>query len=296
MDFSVSSGYIAKNDSSQIFYLALEQRTEPRANVILIPPYGTSVHDSFLLTYYLYANNFNIYRFDPTNHVGMSSGSIKNYKLSQVENDLETVFNFFKARINKPLVLVAPSLSAPVAWKFSSYTPEISSVVSLVGVVDVSDTVEKAGKFSMKPYRDEHLIGEEYQEIFGYNVLAYQFINDIDSKGYGSLQDTIKNISLINTPLYMIVSENDEYVDLKKAKKCFEFCKPNSEFIVIEKASHELAKSMVATKKAASKLTFFCYKASGININEDDIVIPKFTEIISKSSIESNYLNLNQKN
>src|SRR5260370_37344776 len=73
-------------DLGWIFVIASRTRGKIlRGNVVLIPPYAINSHEYFLFSYYLLENGFNVLRFDGINNVGLSSGSIEHYTLSQLE-------------------------------------------------------------------------------------------------------------------------------------------------------------------------------------------------------------------
>ena len=67
--------FIECEDDSKIFFLESTIKN-PKANIIIVTPFGKTIHDMFLITFYLNYNGFNVYRFDPRDHVGMSFSGI----------------------------------------------------------------------------------------------------------------------------------------------------------------------------------------------------------------------------
>jgi acyl transferase len=282
--------FIHGENDSRIFVLesALEKPT-PKADVLIISPFGKSVHDCFIAAYYLTLSGFNVIRFDPLNHVGMSTGEISNFTLSQLERDVDAVLELrsFPAR---PLILVGISLSAPVAWKLASLDRRVSGVATLVGVVDVADTIAKASGSSVVQYRDPNMIGDTYQQIFGFKILAQPFVTDMDANGYGSFRDTQRYLENIPVPAHMIAATNDQYVDINQVKALASSLPQNSHFILLENASHEIGRSLAATKQALLTLTSLCLLSLGVNRKAEELSMPKFTDVIKSSSVESDYL------
>ncbi|MBI4511809.1 MAG: alpha/beta fold hydrolase [Deltaproteobacteria bacterium] len=274
-------------DGGEIFLLETQAQGPRRAEVVLVPPFGRSVHDLFIFSYYLRANGFQVVRFDPRNHVGLGSGDIEDFRLSQLERDLEGVV---AARRDPclPLILLGTSLSAPVVIRFAARHREVAGAVTLVGVVDVPETLERATGQSIRPYREPGDHGAPYQTLFGYRVSAQGFVDDMDRHGYGSFTDSLADARAIETPVHLVASTNDEYVDFAKVRELASALRDGSQLMVLEDASHELGRSLGATRQAMALVTKLCL--STLPGGEACYVAPKLTEMIEASSVESRHL------
>ena len=252
--------------------------------VIIVPPYGRTVHDSFLITANLLVNGFDVIRFDCRNHVGLSTGDIEHYKMSSIEMDLMDILKVDFIELSKPLIVMGISLSAPVAWKMASKIPNISGVVTLVGAVDIVSTIEIAGEFSLTPYLDPMPKGDYYQEILGFRIIGQPFVDDLVAYKYTSLMDIKNYISKAPCPVYMISASDDSWVSLEQVKQIIDLNQENRALRVLENSDHELGKSAVVAKKAAIFLVEYCKKILG---NQEEVVVPSLTKIIKASTLES---------
>jgi len=91
--FDKNRFFVLKSDNKEIFVIESMADT-PIGTVIIVPPYGKTSHEMILLSYYLQHNGFNVIRFDGIDNAGLSSGTLVEYKVSQVEKDLDLVPEF----------------------------------------------------------------------------------------------------------------------------------------------------------------------------------------------------------
>lgn len=275
--------FIPSSDTGDVF---VSKCTVPSSigTVVIIPPYGRTVHDSFLITANLLVNHFDVVRFDCRNHVGISTGDMENYKMSAIEIDLVDIFSAKLINHSKPIILVGISLSAPVSWKVASKLSNVSGVVTLVGAVDIISTIEKAGEFSLVPYLDPMQEADYYQEVLGLRVIGQPFIDDLVLHQYTTVADIKKDISLLSCPVYMISAAEDSWVSLGQVKQVIDLNCNNRALSILENSDHELGKSAVVAKKAARLIVEYCKKIVG---NDSETVVPVLTQIIRASTLES---------
>ena len=254
------------------------------ADVVIVPSFGKTVHDLLLVSFYLRINGFRVTRFDARDHVGLSSGDIANFTLSQLERDLQLVLGARPKKNDRPLILVGLSLSAPVAWRVASQCSDLAGVVTLVGVVDVPETVERASGVALAPYRDPSASPPEMCEILGHAVRARPFVRDLDAQRYGGLEDTLNDIRRVDRPLHMIAAGRDPWVAFEKVERAHRQARAGSELVVLAKATHEVGRSISAAQRAVVTIVELCRKLVG---QSGPVRVPPFTEFIETSSIES---------
>lgn len=264
--------------------------SDSKGTVIIIPPYGRTVHDLFLIAAYLVINKFSVIRFDSRDHVGMSTGNINNYKLSTIEKDLMDVLSLSSIDQTKPIILVGISLSAPVAWKVASQVVDnISGIVTLVGAVDVVSTIERAGNISLSPYinkSEQHL--DLYQEVLGLKVITQPFVDDLMHNQYMGKEKIKHYIASAACPVYMIAAKNDSWVLLDDVNEVIDLSNKKREMLLLDNVDHEIGKSAVSAKFATTTLVSYCNKIVG---DVTEIIVPKLTEIITASTLESERFN-----
>jgi pimeloyl-ACP methyl ester carboxylesterase len=279
--------FIDSSCGGSIFVSATMSSTNPKGTVIIVPPFGRVVHDGFLLTAYLLENGFNVIRFDARHHVGFSSGDVSDFKMSHLEKDLNDVVsaNVFPHTDN--LILLGLSLSAPVVWKVAAITDMCRGVVTLVGAVDLVETIQLAGGFSLQPYFEKEQEVDKYKEIFGLQVLAQPFVDDLIESHYESYERMNDYIQRAKCGVLMVAAADDNWVSLDKIKSSINPGYHQRKLALLDGVGHEIGKSAAAAKRAAMEAVKFCHLLIG---SDEESYAPRLTTIISASTIESNIL------
>jgi len=238
-------------DNSSLF-IQEDYTKEPIGNVIIMSPFGKTTHDNFLIAYYFRLNRFNVYRFDPRNHVGLSSGVMENFSLLQLEEDVLIAFENFTIDKSLPTFILSISISYPVSLKFVSKNPWIKGLISLVPAVNPDDTVSRVIKCDVKRYRTEENL-PYYQYGFGCKINARNFIIAIEKAQYSNFTDMIGYVNNIHCPMYIIAADKDEFVDLKDVYQIKQaFINENSELLVLKDVTHDIGTKISSAKQAVS--------------------------------------------
>ncbi len=257
------------------------------ADVVLVPPFGKTVQDLLAPTVYLRENGFNVLRFDARHHLGRSSGDIIDFRLSSLARDLELVL---AARAGaRPVVLVGTSLSAPIVFKRAARAADVLGVVSLVGVVDVAETIVRAAGMAIEDYRAGGRPPDPRPEVMGFRVRGVEFVADMDAHGYGSFETTCADAAAIAGPVRLVAAAQDELVDIAKVRRLASGLGPGARLTVLEHCSHELSRSFVVARQALEALVAECFAicppADGCAP-----LIPPLTTLIEASAAEAQLL------
>jgi len=255
---------------------------------LIIPPFAVNAHSLFLFSYYFQANGYNVYRFDGINSVGLSSGTMENYTLGQLEKDTSQVIDSLFTDSDLPLIILTQSLSFPVGLRYSTYARSISKLISIVGVVDVKDTVERVSEKSLDPYVLKDPSASKYLTVFGHDSIAQDFVNDAIENTIFNVKDSISHFMKTNVPIYMISATDDEYVNYDDVLKCKEFIERNGKLIEVPDAGHMIGRSLFLMKKLAA-IAIEC--ALGEGSTNTNIVLPKLTEVVKAASLEADFIN-----
>jgi acyl transferase len=287
---------IHAGDDQRIFTIVTRTpRDRCRGLVLIVPPYAMNAHEFCLLNYYLIENGFTVVRFDAIDNVGLSSGTIEHYALGRLEDDLALVVRLCEAEHSigasgsLPVILVAQSLSLPVALRHA-ITGRVARVVSVLGAVNVRDTLERVSKRSAEPYLAHRPDVDTHVRMFGHPVLAQPFVDDALERQYFFLDDVLRDLERLPVPLAMIVSDTDEYVQFSDAERC----RPRAEragsggFLVVSALSHMVGRSVAAAKQL-SVLTVQC--VSGAIPDTEPSTFPKLTHVVRFASSEAGFIN-----
>lgn len=272
--FDKNRFFVINSGDKKIFVIESKADT-PIGTVIIVPPYGKTSHEMVLLGYYLQQNGFNVIRFDGIDNAGLSSGPLVEYKVSQIENDLDLVVKNINKAEELPLICLSLSLSFPASLKYESKHNVFDKLISVVGVIDVVATSERVISRSLDVWERREPDAPKFAKVFGHDVLAQQYVDDIYENNYAHFDHSVEALNKISCPLKMIVADNDEYVSIDEFNKFKRYFSDESEYIILENASHEIGRSMTLTKKIARLIVEYALP----NANHE-IKIPRITDVI----------------
>jgi acyl transferase len=181
--------------------------------VVLAPGYGESKRDYVPLAYYLAVNGFHVVRFDNVNHVGESDGSVTQFRLEDMETDLETVLDYVAAQWpGRSIGLVATSLAGRVALKVAGRVPHLGLLVLINGIMDVQHTLEAVHQEDLI---GEHLAGvrKGVVNILGLTIDADRWLEHAVQGGYADLSTTRQDAERLRAPVVLFHAEQDAWVD-----------------------------------------------------------------------------------
>ncbi len=178
--------------------------------VIISPSYGETKKEYIALAYYLASNGFHVLRYDHTDHVGESDGSIVNTTLTAMQQDLHELLDYAQRTWPaSPIVLVATGLASRVALKAVSQDRRVTLLVLLSSILDVKATLLAVHQ---KNLIDAHARGDRLGVInlLGCTINADHWLEDAIKGGYADLKTTVKDAEQIRTPVILFTSENGE--------------------------------------------------------------------------------------
>ncbi|TLY12616.1 MAG: hypothetical protein E6K69_10325, partial [Nitrospirae bacterium] len=176
--------------------------------VIISPSSGETKKEYIALAYYLASNGFHVLRYDHTDHVGESDGSIVNTTLTSMQQDLHELLDFAQCTWPaSPIVLVATGLAARVALKAVAQDRRVSLLLLLSSILDVKATLLSVHQ---KDLIDIHARGDRLGVInlLGCTINAGHWLEDAMKGGYADLNTTVKHAEQIRTPVILFTSEN----------------------------------------------------------------------------------------
>ncbi len=181
--------------------------------VVLAPGYGESKRDYVPLAYYLAGNGFHVVRFDNVNHVGESDGLVTQFRLEDMETDLETVLDYVAAQWpGRSIGLVATSLAGRVALKVAGRVPHLGLLAMINGIMDVQHTLQAVHQEDLI---GEHLAGvrKGVVNILGLTIDADRWLEHAVQGGYADLHTTQQDAEHLHAPVVLFHAEQDAWVD-----------------------------------------------------------------------------------
>jgi SAM-dependent methyltransferase/alpha-beta hydrolase superfamily lysophospholipase len=181
--------------------------------VVLAPGYGESKRDYVPLAYCLAGNGFHVVRYDNVNHVGESDGLVTQFRLQDMESDMETVLQHVAAQWpGRSIGVVATSLAGRVALKVAGRVPHLKLLVLINGIMDVRHTLQAVHQEDLI---GEHLAGvrKGVVNILGLTIDADRWLEHAVQGGYADLVTTQEDAGSLRTPVVMFHAEHDAWVD-----------------------------------------------------------------------------------
>ncbi len=254
--------------------------------VVIAPKYGETKKNSLQLAYYLAANGVNVLRFDLTDHVGESEGSMERFTLPGAVEDIAGAFDYLEREHGVVKAgLLANSLSARMAVRAAAQDLRVAYLVSLVGVVNVRRTLQTVYQEDVVAnYLAGHKRGKN--DVLGFDIEFEHFLGALIESGLHSIEGTAEDLSRIQAPVLFISAAKDAWVDPEDVKAVVARA-PRGECRVVRDAMHEVRENPEAAERAFRELVASCATWSlGVERTPFDIQVPDKRVYLKQNKIE----------
>lgn len=223
--------------------------------VIIVPPYGKTKSSNLILAYYLAINGFQVIRYDNTNHVGESEGTMLLTSLSQMKEDLRSAVDFVENKFGASLLtLVSSSLGVRVALKEAAEDKRIELLISILGVVNLQGTLQAI-------YREDGVkealsgVSLGLRDILGFQVNADHFLKDAIDGNFHTLHTSLQDAAKLSIPTVFLVADKDPWVSPDEVRMVFDrIPTQQKEFYVLPDAMHELYENPTSADYACRRV------------------------------------------
>jgi ubiquinone/menaquinone biosynthesis C-methylase UbiE/pimeloyl-ACP methyl ester carboxylesterase len=174
--------------------------------VIVIPGFGSTQTDYVPLSFHLAANHLRVLRYDYSNHVGQSEGSVLHITLSNMQTDLQSVLDLVHTTWpTAPVTLLAEDIAARVAVKVLAQSTAADRLFLLNPVLDLETALFTiTGSNVIETYRQGHRRG--VVNLWGLNVDFDKFVGDAITGGYVALASLPTDLAQLVTPPITLAS------------------------------------------------------------------------------------------
>lgn len=260
--------------------------------IVIVPAYSETKRDSLFLSYYLAKNGFNVFRYDSSNHIGESEGDVLDYTLTGAKEEITDTLDFLENKfVVKKVGIVCKSLAKRVAIKAATEDDRIHFIFSIVGIVDLRDTLAKVHQEDImgriaQGYEEKR----ETIETFGFEV-SMDFARKAITDNYFDLATTKEDLSKINIPMIFLASAKDVWVNIEDVQHLFDFSHNIIELIILPETMHQIYENPIVAKKAMKIAVI-----SSIKYLEKKVILnsairePSKREIILQNKREKNDL------
>jgi PAS domain S-box-containing protein len=174
--------------------------------VIVIPGFGSTQTDYVPLSFHLAANHLRVLRYDHSNHVGHSEGSVLHITLSSMQTDLQSVLDLVHTTWPAaPVTLLAEDITARVAIKVMAQSTATDRLFLLNPVLDLETALSTiTGANVIETYRQGHRRG--VVNLWGLNINFDKFVGDAITGGYVDLASLPADLAQLVTPPIILAS------------------------------------------------------------------------------------------
>jgi SAM-dependent methyltransferase len=252
----------------------------------MVPKYGETKKNNLPTAYHLAANQVNVLRFDMSNHVGESEGSMPLFTIPGVVDDIVAAFDYLERRHGvKTAGLIASSLSARMALRAAAWDARIGFLIALVGVVNVQRTLAIVYQEDVVAH---HLGGKRWgiNDVLGFDIDFEHFLGALVNSGLHTLHGACEDIALVRAPVAFLSAQRDAWVDLDDVKQVVA-CSSQCEFRLIKEAMHEVRENPAVAERTFHETVALCLsRARGVEVSPDAIVVPDRRLYLRQNRIE----------
>jgi pimeloyl-ACP methyl ester carboxylesterase len=187
-----------------------ERSLDRGISAVLSPGLGHTMRHLGAVALWLVRNGVTVYRFDHLDHCGLSDGGIEDLNFPAFLESLQTAQAFAWAHESgRPFCTVAMSVSTPAAFRAAALNGDAQSlVVSVVGVVDIGETLTRVLGHDYLQFRPEDLPARV--EVERHRVNPIGFYRDIKG-GDWSVEAITSSLAQTSAPVVSIVADQDAW-------------------------------------------------------------------------------------
>ncbi|MFB1479882.1 hypothetical protein [Corallococcus sp. RDP092CA] len=180
--------------------------------ILIAPGFGRKMSAFGPLAMYLAYSGFEVFRYDPLDHVGLSSGGMEDFTMSKGLACMQQVIDWMREERGLSGVgVVATSLSARIAYRLVARSSDVRFLVTAVGVTNLQYTLKQVFGVDYSTYAPEAL-PEFVTFEERHNVRAATFHADCVAHDWFAHATTVREVSSSATPIIAFIGSNDEWV------------------------------------------------------------------------------------
>jgi Acyl transferase len=255
----------------------------PRGTVVVAPAFGTLMRKGQSVALYFLLNGFDVVRYDPTNHVGVSDGEMPDLTPTSLVEDLSSVLTW--AGDFPDLFLYATSISARLGVLSLQRGASvrgmgmISAVVDMHSSIAIADGDDHVGAWLSGAVTDP----QELRRVLEHPV-KFTFVEDLVRNDWHTLESGRRDyLAVGDVPMAVVMGAKDTWVDEREVDQLIGSL-PRGEVTIIDDSGHHLnpASGRVALSVLVS---YFASLSSGPALSGSPIG-PRIPHIIQLSKNE----------
>jgi hypothetical protein len=255
----------------------------PRGTVVLAPAFGTLMRKGQSVALYFLLNGFDVVRYDPTNHVGVSDGEMLDLTPTSLVEDLRAVLDW--AGGGPDLFLYATSISARLGVVSLQRGAPVTGLGMISAVVDMHSTIAIAdGVDHVRTWLSGEVTDPREVRRVLEHPIRFGFVQDLISNDWHTLESGRRDYTRSGeVPMAAVMGAKDAWVDEREVETLIGNL-PSGRVTIIDDSGHHLnpASGRVAL---AVLVSYFAELSSGGALSGSTIA-PRIPHIIQLSKNE----------
>lgn len=255
---STEESVLRLEDGRQIvIWHSRPQSEEPvRGTVLLAPGFCARMYSLAAMAAYLCANGFAVYRYDPLDHRGPSSGELADFTMTTGRYSMDQVLDWLaRERGVESLGVIATSLSARIAYRVASERENVAYLVTAVGVTHLRATLERVfgvDHMASPPEQlPETVVFEER-----HHIRTLGFATDAHELGWNPAETTRAELDRASVPIVAFIARDDDWVLESEVEEALDLANhPERRMCKLEGSGHNLAKNPRIAQAMLRELT-----------------------------------------
>lgn len=208
--FIVSDRWECRNTRGQVIAVTADHarhQVSPDAPIIIvIPGFGSTQTDFVSLSFHLAVNHLRVLRYDHSNHVGQSEGSVLHFTLSSMQADLQSVLDLVHTTWpTAPVTLLSEDIAARVTVKVLGQSRATDRLFLLNPVLDLETALSTITHADVVgTYRQGRRWG--VVNLWGLNVDFDKFVDDAITGQYVDVASLSTDLAQLVTPPMTLAS------------------------------------------------------------------------------------------
>ncbi|WP_181197772.1 hypothetical protein [Enhygromyxa salina] len=227
-----------------------------RGTVLLAPGFCGRMYSLAATAAYLCANGFAVYRYDPLDHRGPSSGELADFTMSTGRFSMDQVLDWLaRERGVESLGVIATSLSARIAYRVASERAKIRYLVTAVGVTDLRATLTRV-------FGVDHMASPPAElpptVVFEdrHHIRTLGFATDAHERGWNPAATTRVELDRATLPIVAFIARDDDWVLEREVEEALDLANhPERRMCKLEGSGHNLAKNPRIAQAMLRELT-----------------------------------------
>ncbi len=258
---------------------------DPVGRVIVAPPFGTVMRRGRAVALYFLLNGFDVIRYDPTNHVGESDGTILELTPDALAADLALVHDWVAScgPRSGPAALFTASIASRIAFAAAARSGRRPVAIGAISaVVDMQATIAAANDqdFIGQWLRGEQTDPDRTALVLDHEV-KWRFVQRLVELGWHTTESTHADVrSIESVPILAVQGSRDSWVDLHAVEYAFRD-HASAAIVVLSDATHEL--NTASARTALAELVRFFRPAPAA---DDPVLAPTFAHVVAQNKGE----------